>query len=85
MTQMCFTSSGDLLVSNYSHDQMQSKVVRYSGSTVKQTIQIDDEGLPLYSGNGIIKCISEKRNLGICVASCGAGAVVVVNQTGNLR
>ena len=81
----CVVSSGDLLVSMYSHAQIQSKVIRYSSSTVKQTIQFDDKGQPLYSVNGIIKCISENRNLGICVADCGAGTVVLVNQTGNLR
>ena len=52
---LCSTSSGDLLVIVTSDDEEQTKVLRYSGSREKQTIQRDDQGNPLYTSDNYIK------------------------------
>ncbi|XP_062610459.1 tripartite motif-containing protein 2-like [Saccostrea cucullata] len=82
---ICSTCCGDLLVTMFSNDGKQTKVVRYSGSTKKQTFQFDDKGKPLYSSGRCDRFITENRNLDVCVSDSDAEAVVVVNQAGKLR
>ena len=84
---LCITSFGDLLVIVRSNDCKRTKVVRYTGSTEKQTLQWDDQGKKLYTSGlqNNTKYIVENRNLDICVADCEAGAVVVVSAAGKLR
>ncbi|XP_061169016.1 uncharacterized protein LOC133178295 [Saccostrea echinata] len=81
---ICSTSAGDLFVTMFGKNK-QSKVVRYSGSTEKQTIQFDETGKPLFSFDDYNNFISENRNMDICVVDSGAREVVVVNQAGKLR
>lgn len=82
---MCVTSSGDLLVEMFDRTNSQDKIVRYFGSIEKQTTQYEENGIPLYSGKYHLKCLTENRNLDICVADSAAGAVVVVNEARKLR
>lgn len=78
---VCRTFSGELILIMDRNDKKQTKVVRFSGSKVIQSIQQKDEGQPLYSsGCYNTKYITENRNLDICVADWTAGAVVVVDR-----
>lgn len=66
-------------------DQKQTRVVRYSGTEEKQSIQFDEKGQPLFHSYNGYKYIAENRNLDICVVDCQVGAVVVLDQGGKLR
>ncbi|XP_048767484.2 uncharacterized protein LOC125674391 [Ostrea edulis] len=74
---ICTTSTDGLLVTMVSNDG-QSKVVHYSGSTVKQEIQYSDtDSNPAF--------ITENKNLDIVVSDTNTRAVVVVDKGGKFR
>ena len=75
----------NLCSSGVSDDLKQAKVIRYSGSKEKHTIQWNDKSQPIYSSSTNTKCLTENRNLDICVADFSACAVVVVDAAGKLR
>lgn len=47
---LCVSSSDDFLVVFINNKETHSKLVRYSETSEKQTIQFDEEGNPLYWG-----------------------------------
>ncbi|XP_062588580.1 uncharacterized protein LOC134257262 [Saccostrea cucullata] len=81
---ICSCSTGEFLVSMKSLERKDSpsKVVRFSGSTVKQEIQYDAVGKALYAKP---LCIEENKNLDIIVSDDDFNKVVVVHKTGKLR
>lgn len=84
-SNICAICPRDILIVMRNDENTQSKVVRFSGNEEKQTIQFDENGRPLYSGNHKIKYIAVNKNKNICVADWEAGAIVVVKQNGKLR
>lgn len=80
------TVNGNLLISMCSLSDVQSRVVRFSGSTVIQVIENDKQGKPLVSVHSdAVLHLTEYGNGDICVADCPGRAVVVVDSTGDLR
>ena len=69
-SQLCSTSSGDLLVIMESEDRKQKEVVRYSGSRENTVFngmtKVSHQSRPLYS-RSVFNCLCENRNLDICV------------------
>nr|XP_022288663.1 uncharacterized protein LOC111100843 isoform X1 [Crassostrea virginica] len=82
---LCCTFFDKLLVTMINDDMTEAKVVRYSGVTEELSIQFKNSDQPLYSSDSYPKYITENRNFDICMADCGANAVVVVNSSGTFR
>lgn len=84
---VCSTRSDKILAIMVDDDNKQTKVVVFSGSIQLQSIQWNEQGLPLFSSGryNYIKHLTENINSDICVADFKARAVVVVRAKGNLR
>lgn len=78
---ICVTSSGDMLITLTQKNK--SKMVRYSGTIKKQTIQFDDRGKPIEDTDSFHLYITENKNNDICVA--GKIMVMSFNETGTLK
>ncbi|XP_062591524.1 uncharacterized protein LOC134253016 [Saccostrea cucullata] len=82
---LCCTQSGDLMVSIRTFNFEHYKVVLYEGKKIKQEIEKDDQGKPLYKGGNMMLFVSQNNNGDICASDCNAKVVVVVNNAERLR
>ncbi|XP_048743729.2 uncharacterized protein LOC125657116 [Ostrea edulis] len=83
--RLCCTKSGDILVSMRTTDKSQRKIVRYQGHTVKQEIDRDEDGEPIYKRGKYRLYVVENNNGDICASDSNADTVVVVNKSGRVR
>lgn len=80
------TTNGDFLVSMRSMDKKRIKVVRYSGITEIQIVENGSQGKSLLSvDDKSLLHLTENGKGDICVADYAGKAVVVVDESGDLR
>ena len=82
---MCYTASGDFLVSLESKDEIKIKIARYSNLNIIQEIQYDQIGRPIYAAGKYYVLVEENTNPDICASDPNKNEIVVTNKTGNLR
>ncbi|XP_078328674.1 uncharacterized protein LOC111115683 isoform X2 [Crassostrea virginica] len=85
--RLCCGRSGDILVHMYKGNgrQRKNKIIRYQGQNIKQEINEDGQGNPIFKDGGSSLHMSENNNGDVCVSDCNAGTVVVVDKTGGVR
>ncbi|XP_048741223.2 tripartite motif-containing protein 2-like isoform X2 [Ostrea edulis] len=83
--RLCCAKSGDILVTMYDTGKGKNKIVRYQGHTVKQEIDRDEDGKPIYKGGKYPLRVVENNNGDICASDSNAKAVVVVDKSGKVR
>ncbi|XP_048735216.2 uncharacterized protein LOC125650735 [Ostrea edulis] len=83
--KLCCTKLGDILVSMFTTDFSQYKIVRYQGHTVRQEIDRDEHGQLIYKGGALTLYVVENNNGDICASDNNAKSVVVVDKSRRVR
>ena len=85
--KLCCTSSGDILVHMYkgTGPQTKNKIIRYQEHNIKQEINKDGKGNPIFKGGQYSLFMSENNNGDICVSDGNADTMVVVDKNGRVR
>ncbi|XP_078330450.1 uncharacterized protein LOC144624494 [Crassostrea virginica] len=85
--RLCCTRSGDILVhvSKWINSQRKNTIIRYQGRNIKQEINKDGQGNPIFKDGTYSLLMSENNNEDVCVSDVNADTVVVVDNTGRVR
>nr|XP_022304805.1 uncharacterized protein LOC111111908 [Crassostrea virginica] len=85
------TRSGDILVHVFEwmfslyNSKRKNKIIRYQGQSIKQEINKDRQGNPIFKDGTCSLFMSENNNGDVCVSDLNANTVVVVDNTGRVR
>nr|XP_022312067.1 uncharacterized protein LOC111117297 [Crassostrea virginica] len=81
------TRSGDILVhvGKESRHQIKHKIIRYQEQNIKQEINNDGQGNPIFKDGECALFMSENNNGDVCVSDTNAGTMIVVDKTGRVR
>ncbi|XP_048741974.2 tripartite motif-containing protein 3-like [Ostrea edulis] len=82
---LCCTRSGDILVSIFTTDGEQYKIVRYKGQRVTQEIAKDEDDFPIYQKGRCLVYVTENKNGDVVASDINADTVVGVDRTGKVR
>ncbi|XP_078330473.1 uncharacterized protein LOC144624512 [Crassostrea virginica] len=85
--KLCCTRSGDILVHVFKGSGLQrkNKIIRYQVQNMKQEINKDGQGNPIFKNGGNPLYMSENNNGDVCLSDRNANTMVVVDHTGRVR
>nr|XP_022303445.1 uncharacterized protein LOC111111012 [Crassostrea virginica] len=85
--ELSCTRSGDILVSMFKGSGLhtKNKIIRYQGRNIKEEINKDGQGNPIFKDGEYSLFMSENNNGDLCVSDGNADTLVVVDNTGKVR